>query len=111
MKGIVTFSEASFVKKEMLLKKRKEERLGSLEEKQGGRALMKQHSATKQPSRTSNMKRFYSLREIKARNIKYSWVSGVGSEKSFLHPLWPGDQGKGGNEMALSVDIQGGKQC
>lgn len=87
MKGTVTFSEASFVKKEMLLKKRKEERLGSLEERQGGRVLMKQHSATKQPSRASNMKRFCSSREIKARNIKYSLVPGVGSEKSLLHSL------------------------
>lgn len=51
MKGTVTFSEASFVKKETLLKKRKEERLGSLKEERGGRALMKPHSATKQPSR------------------------------------------------------------
>lgn len=72
MKGTVTFSEASFVKKETLLEKRKEERLGSLKEERGGRALMKPHSATKQPSRASNMKRFCSSREIKARNIKYS---------------------------------------
>lgn len=72
MKRTMTFSEAAFQKKETFPKKRKEEGSGSLEEKQGGRALMKQHSPTKQAPRASNMKRFCSSRERKARNMKHS---------------------------------------
>lgn len=73
MKRTMTFTEAAFgKKKETFPEKRKEERLGILEEKQGEGALMKQHSATKQAPRASNMKRFCSSRERKARNMKYS---------------------------------------
>lgn len=74
MKGTMTFSEAAFEKKKkkMFTEKRKEEGPRSPEEKQGGKALMKQHSATKQAPRASNMKRFCSSRGRKARNMKYS---------------------------------------
>lgn len=89
MKGTMTFSEAAFEKKRHSLRRERKRVLGSLEENQGGRALMKQHSATKQAPRASNMKRFCSSRGRKARNMKYSWVPGVGSERPFLFPTHP----------------------
>ena len=86
---------SSLWKKETFPEKRKEDGLGSLEEKQGGTALTKQHSATEQAPRASNMKRFFSSRGRKARNMKYSWVPGVGSERPFLFHIHPHEETRG----------------